>query len=113
MAFTCPACLWTSHNRNDELHSYCGHCHAFMEVNFLPSEFESLLIKAVLSPPTLAPERILRALASVPNWTSKAVLQARRSLFRLRQAQAITPGQRGLLAYAGLIVDQLSSSGPL
>jgi hypothetical protein len=112
MAFTCPDCLWTSHNRNDEMNSYCGHCHAYMDANFMPSEFESLLIKAILSPPTLAPERILRALSSVPIWTERAVSQVRRSLARMRNAEAITPGERGLVAYAGLIVDQLSSFGP-
>jgi hypothetical protein len=29
MPFTCPRCLMTSFNQNDEREGYCGNCHAF------------------------------------------------------------------------------------
>jgi hypothetical protein len=29
MSFTCPVCLMTSHNPNDERYGYCGNCHDY------------------------------------------------------------------------------------
>jgi hypothetical protein len=108
MAFTCPACLWISHNRNDELHSYCGHCHAFMESNLLPNGFQVGLIKALLAPPELAPERVLRVMATVNVYSVRSVAEASKSIRTLRRASAIEAGQRALLDYAMSTLAQLS-----
>jgi hypothetical protein len=37
-SYTCPKCGRTSHNPEDALHRYCGHCHIFEEFDELSSE---------------------------------------------------------------------------
>jgi hypothetical protein len=36
VSITCPACQRTSHNPNDELHGYCGNCHAYTSLSIQP-----------------------------------------------------------------------------
>jgi len=33
VSFTCPRCLRTSHNPNDELEGYCGACHEVTRIH--------------------------------------------------------------------------------
>jgi hypothetical protein len=41
VSFTCPICWRTSYNPNDELHGYCGYCHAFTGHNAFRMEIFS------------------------------------------------------------------------
>lgn len=112
MSFTCPDCLWTSHHPQDRQNLYCGHCHRFVKYNLEPTEFESALIKAILSRPEIAPERVRRVILAVDFPKPDAVFEAIMSVTLLSKSRAIEPGQRALLAYAGEQLRQLDGWAP-
>lgn len=80
-----------------------------MESNLLPTPFEVDLIKAIMAPPELAPERVLRVMATVNAYSVRSVAQASKSIRFLRRASAIEPAQRALLDYAFSTLARLSS----
>lgn len=50
MSYTCPSCLWTSHNPHDKIANYCGHCHEFQDSDFNPTTFQVEMIRALRGP---------------------------------------------------------------
>lgn len=100
MSFTCPDCLWTSHHPQDRQNLFCGHCHRYVKYNLEPTDFESALIKAVLSPPEYAPERVRRVIHAIDYPVPTMLLAATMSVTLLSKSRAIEPSQRALLAYA-------------
>lgn len=79
-----------------------------MESNLLPTAFEVDLIKAIRAPAELAPERVLRAMATVNVYSTRSVAEASKSIRLLRRASAIEAGQRALLDYAYSTLARLS-----
>lgn len=102
MSYTCPDCLWVSHNPNDDANNFCGHCDEYKQERFEPTTFQLSAIKALHSHAPIP--RLLQVVAH-ERMQMAPLVEIHRELTRLTFALRIREQERTAL---NRILDRIS-----